>query len=219
MKKRSDGTFLLHIYEALNDIASYTKDGQAEFFAERMRQDAVERKFEIIGEAVKNLSPGFLEKYPNVDWSYMAKFRDLLSHHYFGIDLDVVWSITQEDVPQALKQIKEIPEYQTAKQQFDQNQEHVLDLLLRNQAEIREITERFNIKSLKVFGGIASRSESYNSDLEFLFEPSGHFSLFDQAAFLNELTILLRRKVSLVSPNCQLYQEQPELFENAVEIL
>ena len=93
MKKRSDGTFLLHIYEALNDIVSYTSDGQAEFFAEKMRQDAVERKFEIIGEAVKNLSQGFLEKYPNVDWSYMAKFRDLLSHHYFGIDLDVVWSI------------------------------------------------------------------------------------------------------------------------------
>ena len=36
MKKRSDGTFLLHIYEALNDIVSYTSDGQAEFFAEKM---------------------------------------------------------------------------------------------------------------------------------------------------------------------------------------
>ena len=72
MKKRSDGTFLLHIYEALNDIVSYTSDGQAEFFAEKMRQDAVERKFEIIGEAVKNLSQDFREKYPNVDWSYMV---------------------------------------------------------------------------------------------------------------------------------------------------
>ena len=37
MKKRSDGTFLLHIYEALNDIVSYTANGQAEFFAEKMR--------------------------------------------------------------------------------------------------------------------------------------------------------------------------------------
>ena len=85
MQKRSDGTFLLHIHEALNDIVSYTANGQAEFFAEKMRQDAVERKFEIIGEAVKNLSQGFREKYPNVDWSYMAKFRDLLSHHYSGL--------------------------------------------------------------------------------------------------------------------------------------
>ena len=219
MKKRSDGTFLLHIYEALNDIASYTKDGQAEFFAERMRQDAVERKFEIIGEAVKNLSPGFLEKYPNVDWSYMAKFRDLLSHHYFGIDLDVVWSITQEDVPQALKQIKEIPEFQSAKRQFDQSQEHILDFLLRNQAEIRETAKRFKIKSLKVYGEIAERSESYDSDLEFLCEPPQHFSLFDQVAFLNELTVLLRRRVALVTPDCQFFKEHPDLFENAVEIL
>ena len=219
MKKRSDGTFLLHIYEALNDIVSYTSDGQAEFFAEKMRQDAVERKFEIIGEAVKNLSSSFLEKYPNVDWSYMAKFRDLLSHHYFGIDLDVVWSIAQEDVPQALKQIKEIPEFQSAKQQFDQSQEHALDFLLRNQKEIREIAGRFNIKSIKVYGEVASRSEKYDSELEFLFEHPQSFSLFDQAAFLNELTILLRRRVSLVSPDCQLFKEHPDLFKNAVEIL
>ena len=219
MKKRSDGTFLLHIYEALNDIVSYTSDGQAEFFAEKMRQDAVERKFEIIGEAVKNLSSSFREKYPNVDWSYMAKFRDLLSHHYFGIDLDVVWSIAQEDVPQALKQIKEIPEFQSAKQQFDQSQEHALDILLRNQEEIREIAGRFDIKSIKVFGEIASRSEKYDSDLELFFEHPQHFSLFEQAAFLNELTILLRRRVSLVSKDCQLFKEHPELFENAVEIL
>ncbi len=184
-----------------------------------MQQDAVERKFEIIGEAVKNLSQGFREKYPNVDWSYMAKFRDLLSHHYFGIDLDVVWSIAQEDVPQALKQIEEIPEFRSAKQQFDQSQEHALDFLLRNQAEIREIAGRFNIKSLRVFGEIAGRSEKYDSDLEFLFEPPRPFSLFDQAAFLNELTVLLRRRVSLVSPDCQLYQEHPELFGNSVEIL
>ena len=184
-----------------------------------MRQDAVERKFEIIGEAVKNLSQGFREKYSDVDWSYMAKFRDLLSHHYFGIDLDVVWSIAREDVPLALKQIKEIPEFLSAKHQFDETQEHALDFLLRNQAEIREIAGRFNIKSLKVFGEIAGRTENYNSDLEFLFEPPRAFSLFDQAAFLNELTVLLRRKVSLVSPGCQLYQEHPELFENPVEIL
>ena len=149
----------------------------------------------------------------------MAKFRDLLSHHYFGVDLDVVWSIAQEDVPQALKQIEEIPEFQSAKLQFDQSQEHALDFLLRHQEEIREIAGRFNIQSIKVFGEIAGRSEKFDSDLEFLFEHPQHFSLFDQAAFLNELTILLRRRVSLVSPDCQLFKEHPELFENAVEIL
>ena len=122
-------------------------------------------------------------------------------------------------MPQALKQIEEISEFRSAKQQFDQSQEHALDFLLRNQAEIREIAGRFNIKSLRVFGEIAGRSENYDSDLEFLFEPPRPFSLFDQAAFLNELTVLLRRRVSLVSPDCQLYQEHPELFGNSVEIL
>ena len=219
MKSRSDGTFLLHIYEALNDIVSYTSAGQAAFFAEKMQQDAVERKFEILGEAVKNLSPSFREKYPEIDWSYMAKFRDLLTHHYFGIDLDVVWSIVEEDVPHALKQIKEIPEFQSAKQQFDQSQEHALDFLLRHQAEIREIAGRFHIKSLKVFGEIASRAETYDSDFDFLFEPPEHFSAFDREKMIDELTVLLRRKVNLISPGCLFFREHPEQFENTVEIL
>ena len=219
MKSRSDGTFLLHIYEALNDIVSYTSAGQAAFFAGKMQQDAVERKFEIIGEAVKNLSREFREKYPEIDWSYMAKFRDLLTHHYFGIDLDVVWSIVEEDVPQALKQIKEIPEFQSAKQQFDQSQERALDFLLRHQVGIREIARRFSIRSLKVFGEIASRSEPYDSEIEFLFEPSGSFSAFDEVELMKELTVLLRRKVSLVRPGSQFFKEQPEQFENTVEIL
>ena len=130
-----------------------------------------------------------------------------------------MWSIVQEDVPQALKHIKEISEFQSAKQQFDQSQEHALDFLLRNQEGIREIAGRFNIKTIKVYGEIASRSEKYDADLELLFVHPQHFSLFDQAAFLNELTILLRRRVSLVSQDCKLFKEHPELFENAVEIL
>ena len=88
-----------------------------------MRQDAVERKFEILGEAVKNLSEDLRKIHPDIPWSHMARFRDMLSHHYFGIDYETVWIITQKDVPEVLEKISSLVEYILAKQCLDKSQE------------------------------------------------------------------------------------------------
>jgi hypothetical protein len=53
---KDDAIYLGHIRDAIADIANYTAAGRDEFMADRMRQDAVIRKLEIIGEAVKRLS-------------------------------------------------------------------------------------------------------------------------------------------------------------------
>ncbi len=79
--------------------------------SEKMRQDAVERKFEVIGEAVKNLSESLRGKYPEISWSHMARFRDVLSHHYFGVDLEAVWKISQKDAKTALEKVERLDEY------------------------------------------------------------------------------------------------------------
>jgi len=73
-----------------------------------MRKDAIVRELEIIGEAVKNLSPGFTSKYPDVEWSQIARTRDIIIHRYFGLDLNVIWNIVKEDLPRLKKDIKEI---------------------------------------------------------------------------------------------------------------
>lgn len=111
MTKRDDGFFLLSIVDALHDIESYTSVGHDVFMSEKMRQDAVERKFEIIGEAVKNLSESLRQKYPEISWSHMARFRDVLSHHYFGVDLEAVWNISQKDAKTALEKLQQLDEY------------------------------------------------------------------------------------------------------------
>jgi uncharacterized protein with HEPN domain len=53
---KDERVYLGHIRDAINDIEEYTSVGRDAFMAERMRQDAVIRKLEIIGEAVKQLS-------------------------------------------------------------------------------------------------------------------------------------------------------------------
>lgn len=70
--------------------------------AERMRQDAVIRKLEIIGEAVKQLSNATKESRSEIPWKQIAGMRDRLTHGYFGVDLALVWRVVERDLP-ALK--------------------------------------------------------------------------------------------------------------------
>ena len=65
-----------------------------------MVKDAVERNFEIIGEAVKNLSEDFRNKYPNIPFKQIAGMRDKLIHDYFGVDYEIVWKTIKDKLPQ-----------------------------------------------------------------------------------------------------------------------
>jgi len=61
---------------------------------------AVVRSLEVIGEAVKKLPAELRSKYPQVEWSDIAGMRDVLIHHYFGIDHDIVWGVLRKEIPE-----------------------------------------------------------------------------------------------------------------------
>ena len=96
---KDERVYLGHIRDAINDIEQYTSAGRDAFMAERMRQDAVIRKLEIIGEAVKQLSNATKEGRPEVPWKQIAGMRDRLTHDYFGVDLALVWRVVERDLP------------------------------------------------------------------------------------------------------------------------
>ncbi|MBU1112255.1 MAG: DUF86 domain-containing protein [Candidatus Omnitrophica bacterium] len=109
MSKRSNSEYLADILEAAKRIISYCQDiNYAAFMKNRIIQDAVVRNFEIIGEASKNISSDFSQKYPQIPWNDFAKVRDKLIHHYFGVNLDIVWSIIETSLPQLRKHLTEI---------------------------------------------------------------------------------------------------------------
>ena len=54
-------------------------------------QDAVLRRLEIIGEAVRNLSDELKENHPEIFWNKAMATRNILIHNYFGVDLKIVW--------------------------------------------------------------------------------------------------------------------------------
>jgi uncharacterized protein with HEPN domain len=103
--------FVKHVLESIKNIESFSKNlSKKDFMKSRLKQSAIIRELEIIGETTKNISSNFRKKYPKVEWVKIAATRNKLIHHYFGISLNLVWSIIKKDLPILKKQIKEILE-------------------------------------------------------------------------------------------------------------
>jgi uncharacterized protein with HEPN domain len=89
-------------------VLEYTRDGREGFLASRLIQDAVIRNLEVAGEAAKGLSPETRGLAPEVPWRRVAGLRDILIHHYFGVDLEAVWRVVEVDVPVLLPVIEKL---------------------------------------------------------------------------------------------------------------
>ena len=101
--------FVKHILASIRLIQSFSRPLTKEKLTKNeLRQSAILRELEVIGEAVKNLPEEFTNKYRNVEWSKIAGLRDKLIHHYFGIDLDIVWEVIEKDLPSLKKKLEEI---------------------------------------------------------------------------------------------------------------
>lgn len=86
--KKNPKVFLEHILESIDLIEQYSKGvTQAQFFKSRPVQDAIIRRLEIIGEAVKNLPSSFRAQNEGIPWKQIAGMRDILIHEYFDVDL------------------------------------------------------------------------------------------------------------------------------------
>lgn len=109
--KKDKVIFLEHIIKAIEEIQNFSKSlSKNEFMKDSLRQSAIIRQIEIIGEAVKNLPIDFINKYPLISWGDIAGMRDKLMHHYFGVNLETIWITLEEDIPTLKKQIKDILE-------------------------------------------------------------------------------------------------------------
>ncbi|WP_040295012.1 HepT-like ribonuclease domain-containing protein [Beggiatoa alba] len=106
MSKR-DAMLLLHdIFNSIQKIETYTRDMSFDIFIQDDKTtDAVIRNFEVIGEAANQLPELFCEQNPHIQWRRMADFRNVLVHKYFGVDLQLVWEITQYNLPELKQQI------------------------------------------------------------------------------------------------------------------
>ena len=105
---KDDGVYLRHIQESIRRIEQNTAGGQDEFGRSHTLQDAVLRNLQTMSEATQRLSDGLKAAHPTVEWKRIAAFRNVLVHNYLGIDLETVWMVVREQVPELKAEIEKM---------------------------------------------------------------------------------------------------------------
>lgn len=104
--KKSSLIFIEHILENIEDIELFTKKiSRRSFLSNKEKQNAVIRSLEIIGEAAKHIPQSIRKKYAKIPWREITGTRDKIIHHYFGVDLELIWKIVKESLPGLKKEM------------------------------------------------------------------------------------------------------------------
>ena len=89
--------------DAVASAASFVHGrSRADLDDDEMLRLALTKLVEIVGEAAKQVGPDTRARFPRVEWIDAARMRDRLVHHYFDVDVDVLWATVTEDLPALL---------------------------------------------------------------------------------------------------------------------
>lgn len=107
--KRGYRLFIDDIRGCIKLIESYTKGiSEEDFQKDKILQDALIRRIEIIGEASKNI-PLFIKKInPQIPWKNIEDYRNFIAHSYFEASINRIWQIVKKDIPKLKENIKKI---------------------------------------------------------------------------------------------------------------
>lgn len=109
---RDPRALILDAHAAGRLIEHFVRDRSlADYQADPMLRSAVERQFEIIGEALTQLArmnPELAERIP--DRRRIIDFRNVLAHAYAIVDPTLVWQATQENLPPLLAVLTDLIE-------------------------------------------------------------------------------------------------------------
>ena len=98
--KRGARLRLYDMLSAIDDIEAYIQDQNWESFeSNKMVQDAVTRKIEILGEAARNIPESIASGAPDVPWHEIRGMRNIIAHDYFYVDAEIVWRVACDRLP------------------------------------------------------------------------------------------------------------------------
>ena len=104
-----DINYVLDILEAGRLLQTFVAGvAQDTFENDLMRQAAVMRQLEIMGEAARRLSEETRLELSDIPWRQIIGMRNRLIHGYDDVDLAIVWDSVQNDLPLLIAQLEKV---------------------------------------------------------------------------------------------------------------
>lgn len=110
-KKVRLNDYLRHIITAIEKIEQYTFEGKEKFFSSNLIQDAVMRNLEIVGEAstlIRKNYPEIVSSNLDIPFRSATEMRNVISHEYFNIDVDILWNTVSKDLTKLKGQVENL---------------------------------------------------------------------------------------------------------------
>lgn len=98
MGNKDHSVYIDHMLDCIARINEYATN-EDDFCQSRLVQDAVLRNLQTLAESSQRLPDSLKARYPEIPWRSISGFRNILVHDYLGIDLKVIWSVVELELP------------------------------------------------------------------------------------------------------------------------
>lgn len=109
MSRRDDSLLLQDMLASARDACTFISGrAQADLLIDKQLKLALLKCVEMIGEAASRMCPETRAKYPALPWQDMVGMRNRLIHVYFDIDLSLLWTTVNDDLPRLIRDLENI---------------------------------------------------------------------------------------------------------------
>ncbi len=109
MLLENDINRLHHMFDSAKEITVLTAQKNREsVLNDRVLVLALLRLLEVIGEAASRIELESRKEFPNIPWKQIIGLRNRLIHGYDSVDMDILWKIISEEIPQLVDRLATI---------------------------------------------------------------------------------------------------------------
>jgi uncharacterized protein with HEPN domain len=106
---KDDLVRLRHMLDSAQEAVELTQSkSRADLDNDRVLSLALVRLLEIVGEAANRVTTAIRQQNADIPWSQIVSLRNRLIHGYDSINLDILWKILTDDLPQLIAQLEKI---------------------------------------------------------------------------------------------------------------
>src|SRR5438270_2575281 len=104
-----DPAYLWNAVQAGRALQKFVAEHTFEdYFKDEVLKSAVERKFEVFGEAIRKVSETLRRAHPEIPWSRMVGLRNIVAHRYYAIDHAILWDIIHTQLAEMLERLEHL---------------------------------------------------------------------------------------------------------------